>query len=243
MAVAPIELSTIAAGTGGFVLNGQSASDLSGTSVSSAGDVNGDGFADLIVGARYADPAGGITAGKSYVVFGKSLGFGASVDLSAIAAGTGGFVLNGQSVDDRSGFSVSATGDVNGDGFADLIVGAKYADPAGGNNAGKSYVVFGKSLGFGPSVDLSAIAAGTGGFALNGQSAGDEFGFSVSSAGDVNGDGFADLIVGAQYADPAGGSNAGKSYVVCQSALNSFQVTAPKSFQLVSPISFVFCAA
>ena len=214
MAVAPIDLSTIAAGTGGFVLNGQSAGDYSGISVSSAGDVNGDGFDDLIVGARMADPAGGANAGKSYVVFGKSSGFAGGTELSAIAAGTGGFVLNGQSANDFSGVSVSSAGDINGDGLADLIVGAYLADPAGQSSAGKSYVVFGKSTGFVASVDLSAIAAGTGGFVLNGQGASNYSGISVSSAGDVNGDGFADIIVGADGADPASGTNAGKSYVV-----------------------------
>jgi hypothetical protein len=66
-----IELSTITAGTGGFVINGESARDHSGYSVSNAGDVNGDGLDDLIVGALYADPSSKLNAGKSYVVFGK----------------------------------------------------------------------------------------------------------------------------------------------------------------------------
>ena len=84
MAIPSIDLSTIAAGTGGFVINGQSAGDLSGFSVASAGDVNGDGFDDLIVGARDADPTGGSGAGKSYVVFGTGGGFSASIELSTV---------------------------------------------------------------------------------------------------------------------------------------------------------------
>ena len=205
-----IELSTIALGTGGFVINGQGVGDQSGNSVASAGDVNGDGFGDLIVGARYSDPTTGNDAGRSYVVFGNT---GATaIDLSGISNGSGGFVINGQGASDISGHSVGSAGDINGDGLSDLIVGAIWSDPAAGGKAGRSYVVFGKSSTI--SINLSAIAAGNGGFVINGQCANEQIGNSVRNAGDVNGDGLADLIVGAPLSGPAAGSQAGRSYVV-----------------------------
>ena len=184
----------------------------SGTSVSSAGDVNGDGFDDLIIGASIADPNGMSYAGQSYVVFGSNSGFGASFNLSALN-GSNGFAINGIAAYDNSGSSVSSAGDVNGDGFDDLIIGASGADPNGIYNAGQSYVVFGSNSGFGASFNLSALN-GSNGFAINGIASSDHSGSSVSSAGDVNGDGFDDLIIGARTADPNGMNYAGQSYVV-----------------------------
>ena len=89
---------------------------------------------------------GTFNAGESYVVFGSSGGFAASLDLSALD-GTNGFRLDGIDGSDQSGVSVSGAGDVNGDGIADLIIGARFADPDGKSLAGESYVVFGSSGG------------------------------------------------------------------------------------------------
>jgi len=199
------------AGVNGFHINGAAAGDSSGLSVASAGDVNGDGFGDLIVGAFGADN-GGNGSGSSYVILGKDTGYSASdIQLSALD-GKNGFRIDGAKAGDASGFSVSSAGDVNGDGYDDLIVGAFGADPGGHQIAGAAYVVFGKHGGFASAIDLAHLN-GNNGFRINGTKAGNYTGLAVSAAGDVNGDGFADVVVGALNADPNGKSS-GSSYVV-----------------------------
>ena len=188
-------------GSNGFRLDGAQAGDLSGVSVSSAGDFNGDGLSDLIVGASGADGS----LGESYVVFGAQ-SFSASFDLGSLD-GNNGFRLEGIGAGDSTGSSVSGAGDINGDGYDDLIIGA----PNGlfGEGQGASYVVFGGQNVASGSLNLGSLD-GTNGLRLDGIVAGDQSGSSVASAGDINGDGFDDLIIGAPGTD----SSTGASYVV-----------------------------
>src|SRR5688500_2677454 len=97
---AELDLSTLD-GTNGFQISGEAAYDYSGVSVSSAGDVNGDGFDDVIVGARGASPNGDVS-GASYVVFGQAGGFGANLNLSSLD-GTNGFQISGEATFNDSG--------------------------------------------------------------------------------------------------------------------------------------------
>ncbi len=211
-ASASVALSAID-GSNGFKFGASTAGDLTGRSVASAGDVNGDGIDDLIVGATGADGPG-TNSGAAYVVFGHAGVFAAAIDPSTLD-GSNGFRLSGNGDNSHAGTSVSRAGDFNGDGIDDLIVGAPQDGPAGGFGSlgyGSSYVVFGSKAGFAANLYLGVIDSSKG-FAIKGAVSGEQSGISVSAAGDFNGDGFDDLVVGA-FQNNAHGNSTGAAYVV-----------------------------
>jgi len=216
----PVQLGALAPGSTGFRVDGALADDQSGYSVAGAGDVNGDGRADVIIGAPRADPNGS-NSGSSYVVYGKANNVAANINLSiALDPTSNGFRIDGAAEGDQNGFSVAGAGDVNGDGKADVIIGAVNADP-NGTNSGSSYVVYGKANNAAADIDLaSALDPASNGFRIDGAAEADKSGYSVAGAGDVNGDGKADVIIGAMGADPNGNSESGSSYVVYGKANN-----------------------
>lgn len=200
----PIRLAELA-GTAGFRLDG------AGSGVSGAGDINADGVDDLIVSEPTASPAGRVSAGSTYVVFGRTNGFSSPIGLDRLGS-PNGFRLDG-AAGEFSGTSVAGAGDVNNDGLQDLIVGAPRAVINGANNAGRAIIVFGRTSGFSSVISLDTLAAGEG-VQITGVSQGDRLGESVAGAGDVNCDGIDDLVLGARGADPNGNGSAGSAYVV-----------------------------
>jgi hypothetical protein len=193
-AAGPVPLNSLN-GTNGFKITGPSTNDLSGFSVGSAGDVNGDNHQDLIIGARtgaFGNP------GTAYVIFGSTtVGSSGTVSLNSLN-GTNGFAMNGQAKNDNFGYSVGSAGDFNQDGIDDIIISAVTAERSVRLNAGVVYVVFGKTnIGAGGILNMSLD--GTNGFEFRGNAANDKVGTSVAS-GDINNDGIPDLIVGAKNA-------------------------------------------
>jgi hypothetical protein len=200
-----------------LTVQGAAAGDELGWSVSGAGDVNGDGYADIIVSSPHASPNGKSEAGAVLVLFGKNdTGFATLDALNFTSGNSTGFIIQGADAEDLLGYSVSGAGDVNGDGYADVIVGAYKADP-NGDRSGAAYVIFGMKDGF-ATVDLASFSSGLLGFIIWGAAASDYLGCSVSGAGDMNNDGYSDVIVGAYGADSLAGTDSqhGKAYVISE---------------------------
>ena len=175
--------------------------DYAGWSISSGGDVNGDGIDDILIGADN-NGEGGARSGQTYLIFGKESGWTMDTVLSNADAS---FI--GENPDDNSGRAVAIVGDVNGDGFDDIVIGARQCDD-GGDDAGKIYLVQGKATGWQMDSSLSTANA-----SFVGEADGDLCGSWVSGAGDVNNDGYDDILIGSYHNDE-GGSMAGQAYLV-----------------------------
>jgi hypothetical protein len=178
-------------------ITGDAANDNLGSPVASAGDVNGDGYSDVILGAYKAPYSGGAGPGRAYIFYGGSM----SATMSASSANV---IISGSAAANNFGGSVASAGDINGDGYSDVIVGANNID----TGAGRAYIYYGGSLGASISANSAniMILGGTGGY-------GDYFGYSVASAGDVNGDGYSDIIAGAYQAPYSGSAGPGRAYI------------------------------
>ncbi len=183
------------------VFLGASVMEHSGSAVAAAGDVNGDGFADLLIGAYLASPGGVVRSGQSYLVYGGPA-LPASFDLASADV-----VFTGVAADDFSGRALAGIGDVNGDGYDDILIGAPGADPGGLTDAGEAYLVYG-----GPAL-VGKISLASADARFTGMAVGDGAGSAVSGAGDIDGDGRADLLIGAPQADSASGTDSGKAYL------------------------------
>jgi hypothetical protein len=203
----------LAADTADLTIFGADAGDYLADRFSlTSGDFNADGKDDILVGAPLADGPDNsrANAGEAYVIFGRKDGETA-LDLATQEADV---TILGAHAGDNLGFVVAA-GDVNGDGTDDILVGARFATPAGGAaSAGEAYVLFG-SASLKGTLD---IVQGQQDLTIAGAGAGDFLGYALT-AGDVNGDRIADIVVAASAASPdASRPRAGKTYVVSGSA-------------------------
>ncbi len=181
------------------------ASARAGSSVSAAGDVNGDGYGDIIIGV------GGNSA-SSMVFLGSGSGIATTNAWGAYAV-----LYEGQN-DSEFGASVAGVGDVNGDGFDDVVVGAPYYD-APETDEGQAFVYHGGAAGIrsGSVSSAETQLESDQGTSSSSSPLGPDFGFHVASAGDVNGDGYGDVIVGA-YRYDSGGGNGGAAFIFLGSA-------------------------
>ena len=179
-----------------ITFEGESSSNLAGWAVTGGEDADGDGFDDILVGATSARDAAGAATGSAYLVLGS--GGLASANLSTAVKYTG------EADGHHAGCAVAASGDVDGDGYGDFLVGAD-GNSDGGSNAGAAYVLLGTSA------PASTALAST--IQFTGEALDDEAGGAVSGAGDVDGDGHDDMLVSASENDTAG-SRAGAVYLV-----------------------------
>ncbi len=193
-----------------IMIQGEKPGAFLADSLSGAGDVDGDGFDDLILGSPSYDPGAGggppLNTGRAYIIYGDSA-LPAVIDTAS--PGAHATKLLGVDAQDGAGSGVGGGMDVNGDDYDDVIIGAHNADPNGGQS-GEIYVVYG-----GPALpaSLSLDNLSSNGYVLNGITGNDRAGGDVAMAGDVNGDGLPDMLVAALSASPSGASS-GEVYLV-----------------------------
>ncbi|MCW2990446.1 MAG: hypothetical protein JWM73_1040, partial [Solirubrobacterales bacterium] len=202
-----IALSTVGGATPGFQIGGPVAGHNTGSQIAGAGDFNGDGKGDVLVADESAGNNGRGGSGSVYVVYGKSTT--TAVDLNA----AGPLRIDGQLASDGLGRSLSPAGDVNGDGRADVVVGASFADNAG-SSSGSAWVVFGSAAPPATLDTATITGASSAGYRIDGVASGDQAGRSLGGGGDVNGDGKPDIVIGSLFADPLSRADAGAFYVV-----------------------------